>query len=218
MNTRNLIKLLAVIVLLSLLIVGGCGREEDTSYQTNDAEAEVLDRPEEVEEKVKNEYLDEGDLFEAVKAGNLKEVLMLLDKGIDVDVRDKDSKTPLYWASYGGNTDVATLLLKRGADVDAVNTYEQTALHGAAAAGHTEVAFLLLENGADVDGWKRSEDGRAPLHLAAMNGHVEMTKLLLDAGAEVNPREGPNRTPLQWAIIFGHNKVAELLRQHGGVE
>ncbi len=41
MNTRNLIKDFAVIFLLSLLIIGGCGREEDTYYQTNDADQEI---------------------------------------------------------------------------------------------------------------------------------------------------------------------------------
>jgi hypothetical protein len=59
------------------------------------------------------------DLHYAVRDGDLKEVRKLLDKGADVNARDKYGWTPLHEAASYGHLDIVKLLVERGADVNA---------------------------------------------------------------------------------------------------
>lgn len=92
-------------------------------------------------------------------------------------------------------------------------------LHYAARNGYLDIAVLLINRGADLnarEGFK--EKGKSPLHFAAANGFREMVELIINRGAEVNLRDISGRTPLYWARLNKHDKIIELLRQHGGVE
>lgn len=79
-----------------------------------------------------------------------------------------------------------------------------------------EIAELLMGAGADVHA--RSL-GQTTLHIAAGKGYVELARLLLDRGADVNALakvRGASVTPLAAAVQAKHEKMAELLREHGG--
>ena len=56
-----------------------------------------------------------------------------------------------------------------------------------------------------------------PLHLAAVdNNNKAVAELLLAYGADVNARGNSGATPLDQALAWDQDDVAELLRQHGG--
>jgi hypothetical protein len=61
-------------------------------------------------------------------------------------------------------------------------------------------------------------DGQTLLHLAARLGDLELVRRLLDEGADVNAVDNEGRTPTGRAVEGGHEDVAELLRERGGVE
>jgi ankyrin repeat protein len=63
---------------------------------------------------------------------------MLLDKGADPNMTDRDGVTPLHYAAQGGALKICELLLEKGADWSAENEDLETPLHLAADAGHTE--------------------------------------------------------------------------------
>jgi hypothetical protein len=81
-------------------------------------------------------------------------VQKLIDYDADIDARDVDGWTPLYWASGGHHFkdgSVLRLLLGRGADVNARADNGFTPLHRASECGAVEVVRLLLEHGADIE-------------------------------------------------------------------
>ena len=102
---------------------------------------------------------------------------LLLANKADVNAKDKDGATPLFWAAKKGHKDVAELLLANRADVDARNNIDATPLHFAALRGHKDVAEWLLTSEADVDA-KESKYGQTPLDLAATGGHKDVAELL----------------------------------------
>jgi len=69
----------------------------------------------------------------------------LLDKGADINAKDRDGWTPLIKAAAGGFTDLARLLLERGADMDVVDSLERSASMYAGLPGHEEIATLFKE-------------------------------------------------------------------------
>ena len=83
-------------------------------------------------------------------AGNTDVVRLLLDSGIDVDMRDRRSETALMRATRAGLIGTVRLLLSRGADVRAGDFHDNTALHRAVAEGHAHTVSMLLDAGADL--------------------------------------------------------------------
>ena len=77
--------------------------------------------------------------------GNENVVEMLLDKGVDMNSRDNNDRTPLSWAAGGGYTRVVEILLKRGAEVDSRDNTGRTPISFAVEAGHNDTVTLLLD-------------------------------------------------------------------------
>ena len=119
----------------------------------------------------------------AVETGDVDGVKLLLDRGADVAVADKDGWTPLIAASSMGHVDMVRLLLATtGVDVDLKDSKSgQTPLSWAAANGCEAVVQLLLDTG-KVDTNSRDENGRTPLQWAAERGHKTIVRLLLENG------------------------------------
>ena len=64
----------------------------------------------------------------------------------------------------------------------------------------------------------RSKDnnGWTPLHYAASLGRELVVEFLLTNQAEVNALTDQEMTPLDWANMHFHERVAKILKQHGG--
>ena len=59
------------------------------------------------------------DIHQAAKDGNIKAIKQHLAAGVDVNAKDDDGGTPMYWAAVNGRKEIAELLITKGADVNA---------------------------------------------------------------------------------------------------
>jgi ankyrin repeat protein len=149
-------------------------------------------------------------------------VLLLLEKGADVNAKDSEGQTPLSWAGQNGHEAVVRLLLGRGdVDPDSPDSYfGLTPLSWAAGSGHEAVVRLLLGR-VDVEPDSRdSYSGQTPLSCAAGSGHEAVVRLLLGR-VDVEPDSRDSylgRTPLSWAAESGHEAVVRLLLGRGDVD
>jgi ankyrin repeat protein len=87
---------------------------------------------------------------DAIRRGDVEGVRDLLDRGADVDSRDRHGQTALMLAAHAGRRAVIEELLARRANLNATAKYGLSALMLAIVAGHTEVARLLADAGADL--------------------------------------------------------------------
>lgn len=116
-------------------------------------------------------------LTQAVRAGSVAAVKLLLDAGANPNRSAKDGRLPLMLAARGGHDEVLRVLLDKGADVNGRNADDgSTALMWAANNGYRSIVEMLIEGGADPsivakDGWTAGEAAR-------MAGHVEIADKL----------------------------------------
>lgn len=152
------------------------------------------------------------DLLVAAKKGDTATVQALLDKGADVNAKDKDGWTALMFAANNGHATIVQALLDRGADVNAKTEDEKgaTALMVTAWQGHTAIVEALLDRGADVNA-KAKDDGMTALMLAVMEGHTATVQALLDKGADVNAKDKSGLTALMLAKSEGHTEIVVKL-------
>lgn len=149
-------------------------------------------------------------IHDAAKAGDIAQLELLLAQGADINKRSSVA-TPLYYAINTEHAEAAKFLIEHGADVNAPSTWGAP-LHAAAARGMTDIVALLLDRGADPNvRWQEL----TPLHIAARSGWIEVVRLLLDRGADINASSRMDEPALHLAIIFGHQDVADLLRERG---
>ena len=87
-------------------------------------------------------------LYYASFAGLLNVVLMLLERGADVNAQGGDFCNALQAALEGGYEKVVSMLLERGADVNAQGGDFCNALQAALEGGHAKVMEMLIAKGA----------------------------------------------------------------------
>ena len=152
----------------------------------------------------------------AAHAGNASVARVLIDRGADVNHCGAWG-TPLMSACKEC-PEVGQWLLAAGARIDEpMGEQGLTALHVMANFPHPRAVRWLIEQGADVN--VKMRDGRTPLHRAAeRNSGPAVAKMLVAAGAKVNARDRQGLTPLGYAVAKKKAKVADYLREAGGME
>jgi len=107
---------------------------------------------------------------------------LLISNGADVNAKDKEGNSPLYYIAMNGNCKIAELLISNGADVNAKNTKGITPLHRAVKEGHTQIVEILLLEGADANIGKIQ--GMTPIKYAKKKGFGDIADLLRKHGAK----------------------------------
>ncbi len=152
-------------------------------------------------------------LMAAAGGGYADVVSSMLEKGVDVNVEDRQGYTALTYAAGEGHTEIVKLLVRAGSRSN-VNKSFGRALAVAVGRGHTEIAGLLIEEGASLNE-KTKSYGLTTLMVAANKGYTEIVRALIDKGAEVNARALNGLTALRLAENQGHSEIVRLLQDAG---
>lgn len=123
----------------------------------------------------------DGQLLDALRAGNAAAVQQLLRSGVAPDIRDTSGATALMYGAVYASREEMQLLLERGADVNASNATGATALMWAA--HDVAKVELLLERGGAVNA--RTQSAATPLLVAIRFGNVQAVRALIAAGVDL---------------------------------
>jgi ankyrin repeat protein len=156
--------------------------------------------------------LDTTPLHYASVYGSAESVRILLDRGAEVNARNKSGATPLIYAAY--SFDKTRLLVEKGADVNAQAASGMTPLLVAVSVhGNTSTVQYLIEKGADVKAM--ASLGSDALQLAAFKGDTEMVRLLLKKGADPKQKDKGGYTALLSALADSDQDRVRVLLDAG---
>lgn len=143
-------------------------------------------------------------LMAATLAGAEGTVDLLLGRGADASIGEKQGYTPPHGAGFQGRAAVVLTLARHGINLDDMHEDGFTGMHRAlwgAEQRHTDTVAAFLDAGVDVN--QRARDGRHPLKITKNTG----TRALLrergadEAAAPQPPRQwGRQREPLSEPI------------------
>ena len=148
--------------------------------------------------------------MKAARYGYMEIAEYLLDNDIDINAKNYEGNTPLFFAAWEGRLDMIKYLISKGADINAKNELDWNALMQACVQGHFKVAKFLVDQGLSINQIGK-EKGATPLILAAWNGSYEVVKLLLYAGADKSIKDKDGKTAKDHAKEQYHDKIVELL-------
>jgi ankyrin repeat protein len=115
------------------------------------------------------------ELLESVSKGELSKVKDFVNKGADINIKNKDGKTPLHIAVENNYEDIIKFLLENKADVNVKDNEGNTPLHIAIKKGNYFVIKELIKFGADKNA--KNNKGETPLDLAKELGDEEILNL-----------------------------------------
>jgi ankyrin repeat protein len=156
-----------------------------------------------------------SELADAIMAGDAETASMLIERGVDVNLRQVDGSTALHWAARLDDAALASALIVAGADVTAANRAGVTPMRLAAINGSAQMIELLLDAGVDPDA-PLTPDGDTALMMAAGTGILAAVQLLIERGAAIDAAESwGGTTALMWAITEHHPAIVDLLISRG---
>ncbi|XP_053513269.1 ankyrin repeat domain-containing protein 55 [Artibeus jamaicensis] len=145
---------------------------------------------------------------------------LLLRKGADPALADKDFKTALHWAVQSGNRTLCALILSHRQGPSIVNCDDEsgkTCVHLAAAAGFSDV-LAELARVPECNLQALDVEDRTPLHWAAAAGKEACVQALLDLGVDSGLRDVHDGTALAYALRGGHVACVQLLSRDSRAE
>jgi len=188
-----------------------------------------------------DQQLNEQQLFDAIKAGNVDAVTQLIQQQPSLtQARDANGASLLLVAAYNMKPDVVNALLALGAPVDIfeaavlgkVDRLQEILATAPARAsehapdGFTPVALAaffgqpaavkaLIAAGADVNAAATNALKVAAVHAAVAGRNLEVVKAVLAAGADPNAQQQAGFRPMHEAGANANRNLAELLLAHG---
>jgi len=134
----------------------------------------------------------------------------------DVNVRYKDGKALLHYASVKNYRDIVKLLLEKGADINAADKDGRTPLHEAMSYSSFEVVGLLIEQGANIN--QENKDGETPLRSVVYWDYkkkaIEVVNLFIEKGFDLTKEshadllnDAIGRERREIAVIFLKNGI-----------
>ena len=134
-----------------------------------------------VEARVGGDY-GQTCLTTAAYNGHLTICHLLIDKGAQLEVKDRHGRTPLHYAAYQGRIEIARLLCDHGADVEAHDIGGWRPVHWAAMYGHISVVKELIEErNAEVNA-RTDDSGRTALTWARRRNNPIIAAYLISHG------------------------------------
>ncbi|MDD0853199.1 ankyrin repeat domain-containing protein [Halobacteriovorax sp. GB3] len=147
-------------------------------------------------------------LMMAIHAQNKELIKGLLERGININLKDKRNQSALVFASSDGDEQLVSKLLEMGADPNIkFNKKNFTLLMDAAREGNLKTLKLLLEAGAQVNDQTRYQE--TALHFSAKEGHEQIVRELLKYGAR-SSKDAKSKTPSQYAKESNFTRIVDL--------
>ncbi|XP_077284476.1 uncharacterized protein LOC143910016 [Arctopsyche grandis] len=113
--------------------------------------------------------------------GNIEIVEVLLNF-IDVNICNKDDKTPIHCAAEAGSDDVLIFLIERGAHFNSVSRFGCSLLHYAARACKVETLKMLIEKGLNC--YKIDEFDYSPIYYASFRQNHNALRFFIGQGMQ----------------------------------
>lgn len=155
----------------------------------------------------------------AVEKGDADIVSLLLARGADTGITDKNAQTPLIVAVRHKSPALMTLLIN--ADL---KLHQGLSINTSDAGGETPLTYAIRQQDPDMvaallkvkaDAALADHSGVTPLMVAGETGNDAIAGQLIAAGAKLDVADRQGNTPLLIAIRHAHPTMAQLLLDKG---
>lgn len=165
---------------------------------------------------MKNSLIATGFIHKAVIYGSEKFVMVLIEKGADINLMDDDGKYPIHHACENDSIEMVELLLTNDAQVNVCDYDGVYPILIAAQNGNVEIIELLADYGAVIS--VNDYENNTILHYAVLSGDSETVQYILDNNrVDVNSVNRDGKTAYDLAESLDDNEISELLNEYESI-
>lgn len=150
----------------------------------------------------------------AAKENAINLAQLLLEKGADINSRDRESCTPLHIAAEYAEPAMTELLLAKNSESQVKKFFGTSTLHAALTEKSDEQTLALLVL-AQADMEARDWRGRTALIIAVQRDLPAVARSLLQHGANAEVSDSPEETLLLTAVRTGKEWAIKFLLERG---
>ena len=147
-----------------------------------------------------------------VSKGDLSTLNLLLQAGLDPNVKNSQGVPLLSQAITNEKLDVAKLLIDKNANVDEQDKDGHTPIYYAVQEESIDSIKFLISQKADLN--VQTSQGKSPLMLAVRSGNTNVVSILLGFGALASVLDSEGKTALIEAVESSNIAVIDLLLQY----
>ena len=142
----------------------------------------------------------------ASELGDLSLVQCLVERGVDVNIKDKYCNTPLYMACINNHLPVVEYLTAQPNSNININNESHPA------AEYLEIVKHLIEfTGCDIN-LREKGTGSTPLHKACYNGSLSIVEYLISKPqCDIEGKDNEGNQPLHYAACQGHKEIVSIV-------
>ena len=142
----------------------------------------------------------------------IKAVQFLIDRGIDLDLKDFHGNTALHIAILQNDNDIAKCLIDNKAKLNILNEREnEPPIYIAIKQGNIELVEYLVENGADIN----IDCDSTILQIASSKCDLELVKYLKNKKADINKTDVNNNYVLFTPILNNDINIIKYFNNNG---
>lgn len=127
---------------------------------------------------------DDQDYLEKLISENIKFIKHLINNGVDINSRDKDGISAIFYSLKYRNIRIFWFLIENNADIFIKSNNETTLLHYAASCGNIDIVKYLIDKGIDVNSENKFHE--KPIYNAECDHKEEIVDFLIQNGSEKN--------------------------------
>ncbi len=158
------------------------------------------------------EELDQ-ELLDAAKVGDMSKVKDSVNRGADVNTKDRDGNTPSRNAVLKGHFGIFKYLVENGVSLEGKDHRCGPSICDASYSGNLDILKYLIGKGVDVN--ESDKNGWTPLHFAAWRGYLEVANFLIEKGANINVENIFGRKPIHVAAENNNKDIIEFFLSKG---
>jgi ankyrin repeat protein len=142
----------------------------------------------------------------AIRYGDVKKTLELLNQKVSVSAPDDAGFTPLHYAVIGDHENIIQILIKNGADLCALDSKGNTPMHWASALGYTPILAKNIE--VSNNAWLEIQNnlGETCLYVACREGQKNVVEMLIPS-SNVKTTKNEGSTLLHGAAESGNVEI-----------
>ncbi|UYV72560.1 hypothetical protein LAZ67_9003704, partial [Cordylochernes scorpioides] len=140
---------------------------------------------------------------------------ILLDKGADINARNREEITPIQKAINTHNFQIFQYLIIAGADCNITDIWGRTPLMNASKECDANFLKYLLKVNLDLEASCLPDGNLTAIFYSIQSRNFLNLKLLLEAGADIGKKDLSNSTLLHQACLYESREVASFLIKSG---
>lgn len=154
-------------------------------------------------------------LYLSMMANNADAAKILIEKGANVNVKDRDSWTPLNHAIHGRNIELINLLLDQNADIDTSLDSRKLMFDMSAGLGLPRL-FKYIQEKSGASLFNEEADKNNYMRSALNGGSIEIVQILQEKNIPINLEADINGwTPLHYSARGNKPEMIEYLVRKG---